>query len=74
MRGPLRERVNRRLLVIALAAAALGSMVLASVSGALVLQATLKEADNHARTIERDLSGSVTSFQPLYECSGSCSW
>ena len=57
MRGPLRERVNRRLLVIALAAAALGSMVLASVSGALVLQATLKEADNHAHTIERDLSG-----------------
>ena len=67
MRGPLHERVNRRLLVIALAAAALGSTVLASVSGALVLQATLKEAENHARTIERDLSGSVTSFQPLYE-------
>ncbi|MEY3545263.1 MAG: hypothetical protein RLZZ106_732 [Cyanobacteriota bacterium] len=67
MRGPLRERVNRRLLVIALAAAALGSTALASVSGALVLQATLKEADNHARTIERDLAGSVTSFQPLYE-------
>lgn len=67
MRGPLRERVNRRLLAIALAAAALGSTVLASVSGALVLHATLKEAENHARTIERDLSGSVTSFQPLYE-------
>jgi Mn2+/Fe2+ NRAMP family transporter len=54
MRGPLRERVNRRLLAIALAAAALGSTVLASVSGALVLHATLKEAENHARTIERD--------------------
>ena len=67
MRGPLRERVNRRLLVIALAAAALGSTVLASVSGALVLHATLKEAENYARTIERDLSGSVTSFQPIYE-------
>ena len=33
MRGPLRERVNRRLLGIALAAAALGSTLLASVSG-----------------------------------------
>jgi hypothetical protein len=42
MRGPLRERVNRRLLAIALAAAALGSTALASVSGALVLHATLK--------------------------------
>ncbi len=67
MRGPLRERVNRRLLGIALAAAALGSTLLASVSGVLVFQATLKEAENHASAVERDLAGSVTSFQPVYE-------
>ena len=67
MRGPLRQRVNRRLLGIALAAAALGSTLLASVSGVLVFQATLKEAEKHASTLERDLAGSVTSFQPLYE-------
>ena len=67
MNGPLHQRVNRRLLVIALAAAALGSTLLASVSGVLVFQATLTEAERHASTLERDLAGSVTSFQPLYE-------
>lgn len=67
MKGLLHQRVNRRLLVIALAAAALGSTLLASVSGVLVFQATLKEAEKHASTLERDLAGSVTSFQPVYE-------
>ena len=67
MKAPLHQRVNRRLLVIALAAAALGSTLLASVSGVLVFQATLKEAEKHASTLERDLAGSVTSFQPVYE-------
>ena len=67
MRGPLRQRVNRRLLGIALAAAALGSTALGCVSGALVLQTTYQELDNHARTLERDLAGNLTSFQPVYE-------
>lgn len=67
MKGLLRQRVNRRLLWIALAAAALGSTALASVSGALVLQSTIQELEKHARTLERDLSGNVTSFQPVYE-------
>lgn len=52
---------------LALAAAALGSTLLASVSGVLVLQATLQEAEKHASTLERDLSASLTSFQPIYE-------
>ncbi|MFZ9947070.1 MAG: hypothetical protein ACO3FN_08380, partial [Vulcanococcus sp.] len=67
MRGPLRQRVNRRLLGIALAAAALGSTALGCVSGALVLQTTYQELDNHARTLERDLAGNLTSFHPVYE-------
>jgi diguanylate cyclase (GGDEF)-like protein len=67
MKGPLRDRVNRSLLGLALAAAALGSTLLASVSGVLVLQATLQEAEKHASTLERDLSASLTSFQPIYE-------
>lgn len=67
MKGLLRERVNRRLFGLALAAAALGSTVLASVSGVLVLQVTLQDAEKHASALERDLSGSLTSFQPIYE-------
>ena len=67
MKGLLRERVNRSLFGLALAAAALGSTVLASVSGVLVLQATLQDAEKHASALERDLSGSLTSFQPIYE-------
>ena len=67
MKGLLRERVNRNLFGLALAAAALGSTVLASVSGVLVLQATLQDAEKHASALERDLSGSLTSFQPIYE-------
>ena len=66
MKGPLRDRVNRSLLGLALAAAALGSTLLASVSGVLVLQATLQEAEKHASTLERDLSASLTSLQPIY--------
>jgi diguanylate cyclase (GGDEF)-like protein len=67
MKGPLRQRVNRRLLGIALAAAAFGSTALGTVSGALVLRTTLQELENHARTLERDLAGNLTSFQPMYE-------
>jgi hypothetical protein len=48
MRGPLRQRVNRRLLAIALAAAALGSTALGCVSGALVLQTTYQELDKES--------------------------
>ena len=33
----------------------------------LVLQATLQDAEKHASALERDLSGSLTSFQPIYE-------
>jgi diguanylate cyclase (GGDEF)-like protein len=64
---PLRQRVNRSLLGLALAAAALGSTLLATVSGVLVLQATVAEAEKQAGAIERDLVSSLTSFQPLYE-------
>lgn len=63
----LHQRVNRSLLGLAALAAALGSSVLASVSGALVLNATVHEAQRHVRTLERDLTGVITSFQPLYE-------
>lgn len=65
--APLHHRINRSLLGLALGAAALGSTLLASVSGALVLQATLNEAQKQARAVERDLSSTVTSFLPLYE-------
>ena len=67
MKGPLRQRVNSSLLALALLAGALGSTLLASVSGLLVLQATLQEAERHASALERDLSASVTSFQPIHE-------
>ena len=63
----LHQRVNRSLLSLAALAGALGSTVLASVSGALVLNATVNEAQRHVRTLERDLTGVITSFQPLYE-------
>lgn len=63
----LHQRVNRSLLGLAALAAALGSSLLASVSGALVLNATVDEAQKHVAALERDLSAVITSFQPLYE-------
>ena len=63
----LHQRVNRSLLALAALAAAIGSSLLASVSGVLVLNATLDEAQKHVKALERDLTGVITSFQPLYE-------
>lgn len=63
----LHQRVNRSLLALAALAAAIGSSLLASVSGVLVLNATLDEAQKHVKGLERDLTGVITSFQPLYE-------
>lgn len=67
MKGLLHHRVNRSLLLVALAGAAVGSLLLALVSAALVLQMSVNDVERDTDRIERDLEGSLTSFQPLYE-------
>lgn len=66
MKAPLHQRINRDLLGLALGTAALGSSLLALVSGALVLQATVQEAQTQATVLERDISATITGFQPIY--------
>jgi diguanylate cyclase (GGDEF)-like protein len=67
MSGLLRHRINRSLMLLALGASAAGSLLLATVSSAIVLQVTVGEAQKQARAVETDLISSLTSFQPLYE-------
>ena len=67
MKPLLHQQINRRLLLLALAVATLGSLLLASVSGLLVLRVTLNEAQKQVASVERKLSSIATSFLPLYE-------
>lgn len=63
VRALLHGRTNRRLLLLSLAAAAVGSASLAAVSAILVLVETTRQAERGASRIERDLVISLTSGQ-----------
>lgn len=69
MRVPalLPGRVRRRLLLLTLAAAAVGSASLALVTAVLVLGFTSRQAEQSAQRLERDFTASLTSFQPIYD-------
>lgn len=69
MRVPalLPGRVRRRLLLLTLVAAAVGSASLALVTAVLVLGFTSRQAEQSAQRLERDFTASLTSFQPIYD-------
>ena len=69
MRVPalLPGRVRRRLLLLTLVAAAVGSASLALVTAGLVLGFTSRQAEQSAQRLERDFTASLTSFQPIYD-------
>jgi diguanylate cyclase (GGDEF)-like protein len=69
MRVPilLAGRMRRRLLLFSLLAAALGSASLALLTAVLVLGLITPQAEQRAQLVERDLTASLTSFQPIYE-------
>ena len=64
-KGLLHQRVNQELIFLSLVVTALGSCLLVGVSGFLVVQAAMSEAERQARSIEHDLVTSVTSYQPV---------
>lgn len=63
--GLLNSRINRRLLVLALVAAASGSAVLALVSGVLSIGYAVRESEQRAIASERDLTVHLTSYGPV---------
>lgn len=63
----LPQRMHRRLLLLAVASSAVGSLLFALIGGALLLDLGLNEARSQAELTEADLVTELTSYQPLYE-------
>ena len=63
--GLLNSRINRRLLSLALGAAAVGSAVLALVSSGIALAYSVRQAEAHVRESERDLTRLLTGFESV---------
>ena len=63
--GLLNSRINRRLLTFALGAAAVGSAVLALVSGGLALFYAVRQTEQRVMASERDLTLLLTGFESV---------
>ena len=67
MNSLLHRKINRSLVLMALGSSAVGSLLLAGITGALMLRLGVSEAIDQSAVIEADLIAGLTSYQPLYE-------
>ena len=52
---------------MAIGSSAVGSLLLAGITGALMLRLGVSEASDQSAVIEADLIAELTSYQPVYE-------
>ena len=67
MNSLFHRKINRSLALMALGSSAVGSLLLAGITGALMLRLGVSEAIDQSAVIEADLIAGLTSYQPLYE-------
>ena len=63
----LHRKIYRSLMLMAIGSSAVGSLLLAGITGVLMLRLGVSEASDQSAVVEADLIAELTSYQPLYE-------